>query len=1771
MSGQYGVPNTNLGAIQFDTTEITQTAHGLTVIKGTLDADLKSIITDGAGDYEAAFDVPDHIGGSVQVKVKDSQTTFIVRGSITDIQPTSVKFGEPITISGKGFDDRDTLTIVIGDQTFTISQGSVNASGNFSVPVTIGDGKWSASHNVTVSGNVSGNSVTLANEVVINPSIVLTPTLGSQNTPIQVTGHNFSGRGDVTTDEIVNIDFGTTVNIVEVRHPDFGGNLPGKFVVSFVASSQTVGGTLTVKARGTISNPDATADFLYSLPSSNRVLELSEASGSPGKADLVITGTGYPGATNVGRPVLKSTSNVVFGQSILTYTFGTDPVGTGAQIQTDVDGKFRVTAQVSSPLQAGSYTLFISEDFDGDSVLDGDSTANNNIPAPGPFDLINEDLNDNGVLDYPTPSQAFSVVPQITVNPGQSGFTGQTFSVSGLGFGANEVVDVKLSDDSVTGSVTADANGSFGAVNFPINTQTNGAKVVSATGRTSQLTAIGTQTITVLNRVSSITPSPVSVGQTITLTGDGWGSSETIEVTVLNPINLPVTPTPATSNPDGTLSISFIVPSLSGAGTFDISVRGVTTNDLQTAIDRGGGAALQWTLTPGDATFPIIDVNPMSGNVGDTVNVTIFNPPPAGSITFDGTVVVATPTAPTSTLALPTKPAGTYLIQYNSSAVPFTITGKIANVTPPDITGFANPGGGNTTVNTPVPHGLNNGDTVTISGTTNYNGTFIISNVTATTFDIPTAFVADDGTGALHVTVGDAVTVTGTGYGNQAPVTVQFDGINVGTVTSGLDGSFTATFPLPTVPAGAAHTITAVGSGQTDNFALPNTYVIGQIASLVPVIGTTLTPITLTGNGFGANETLTITFDTSTGTPSSVNLNGTALTNSQGEFTAAFTVPSKPLGAGTITATGVTSGQTSTIVFTLQPAIELIAADAATALTGVGSSGINSSTVLVTATGFATTDTAVQIHFGDDTNVTPVTQDNGIGNALINEGKFFVQFNIDNAGGAAFHPAGPTTVTAIGNVSGGSASAEFNVLGRITTVVVVSTGTTTGQVGDEVEVIGDGYARDESLIIDFGETESIPISSGDTRARDDGTFTTRFRIDKQEYGADGLKDVTVRQALGVSATQADAVTMSGRLTRILINGSPRSTTNKTIRVGDAITISGDGYSAGRRITLKLGGTTLTVATNAIQDDIVQADGGFATTFEVHQIGAVQNLDIEVDDPVVTPLGSQQRSTTTPADTDGEDDVVGLDLVGRITSVTPASGTSTTTITIAGDGFHTPATTSTITIPGIGTFGTPTITNGAFSFSGALSSLAGLPSLGPVTFDVTSTGGAPAFTVTDSNSDFILSEPSAKRIDVSPRFGTSEETIVITGTGYEKDTNVGRITFDGTAIAVTPAGIGTVNTDNTIVTDTNGAFQVEGTVPAVTGGVKQVDTSGVAALTPGTFDVRNKLIIVTPESGVGTVGGTLTVQGTGFAASEIRQLRFDAVDLTTAGHSLVSDGLGNIITSSSSTDFNKVTADPLGRFRVRFNVPAVPSGVVHTVTTDDGGVANFTIQSRLTLVSPASLQNGTVLRASGDGFRVNERIEVRFGNQIVRLDASAQGQFDTSTPINPDDSFVVGRQSHGEKSIQIIGLESGTTLTSSFTVQPRLTVEGIIGADGSFIAGTTSGQIGVGVRVRGSGFTSDDLVNIAFGTTEGIAKPVANRDGEFTSEFTVDAQAGGVKNIVAVGINNETASATFTIAARIKTINDIALSPVGFTPLDVKIGDSVTLGGDGLGANQFISQ
>jgi surface protein len=68
------------------------------------------------------------------------------------------------------------------------------------------------------------------------------------------------------------------------------------------------------------------------------------------------------------------------------------------------------------------------------------------------------------------------------------------------------------------------------------------------------------------------------------------------------------------------------------------------------------------------------------------------------------------------------------------------------------ITAFADAGGGQVTVTTATAHGYANGHVMRITGTTNYNGSYVISDVAATSFRITAAFVATE-TGTWNATL----------------------------------------------------------------------------------------------------------------------------------------------------------------------------------------------------------------------------------------------------------------------------------------------------------------------------------------------------------------------------------------------------------------------------------------------------------------------------------------------------------------------------------------------------------------------------------------------------------------------------------------------------------------------------------------------------------------------------------------------------------------------------------------------------------------------------------------------------------------------------------------------------------------------------------------------------------------------------------------------------------------------------------------------------------
>jgi len=71
------------------------------------------------------------------------------------------------------------------------------------------------------------------------------------------------------------------------------------------------------------------------------------------------------------------------------------------------------------------------------------------------------------------------------------------------------------------------------------------------------------------------------------------------------------------------------------------------------------------------------------------------------------------------------------------------------------ITAFATSDAGLKTKVTSAAHGLSDDDVITITGTTNYNGSHIVEQSDTNTYVIPTAYVADDATGMWMLNLAD--------------------------------------------------------------------------------------------------------------------------------------------------------------------------------------------------------------------------------------------------------------------------------------------------------------------------------------------------------------------------------------------------------------------------------------------------------------------------------------------------------------------------------------------------------------------------------------------------------------------------------------------------------------------------------------------------------------------------------------------------------------------------------------------------------------------------------------------------------------------------------------------------------------------------------------------------------------------------------------------------------------------------------------------------------
>jgi len=185
---------------------------------------------------------------------------------------------------------------------------------------------------------------------------------------------------------------------------------------------------------------------------------------------------------------------------------------------------------------------------------------------------------------------------------------------------------------------------------------------------------------TSLSPTITLNPSTGPIGTTVTITGTGFAPSIHVVIT-FDGILVVTNPATVTTNSNGEFTASIAVPvSVSGAHTVAANL-----------------ASKTFTVT--SSTAPAITLNPTSGPVGSSVNITGtgFDPTSTVTITFGGSTVTTTPFPLTTnnngefsaTFAVPDSSSGPQTViatqGSNSASKTFTVTetSSSASTTPP--------------------------------------------------------------------------------------------------------------------------------------------------------------------------------------------------------------------------------------------------------------------------------------------------------------------------------------------------------------------------------------------------------------------------------------------------------------------------------------------------------------------------------------------------------------------------------------------------------------------------------------------------------------------------------------------------------------------------------------------------------------------------------------------------------------------------------------------------------------------------------------------------------------------------------------------------------------------------------------------------------------------------------------------------------------------------------------------------------------------------------
>ncbi|MBI2869823.1 MAG: IPT/TIG domain-containing protein [Chloroflexi bacterium] len=621
----------------------------------------------------------------------------------------------------------------------------------------------------------------------------------------------------------------------------------------------------------------------------------------------------------------------------------------------------------------------------------------------------------------------------------------------------------------------------------------------------------------------TVSPGSETPGEHVTVTGSGFGASET-GITISFDDTRVVSSFSA--NASGGWTRSFAIPA-AASGAHTIEAQGADTAAVTTTVN----------VVPG------ISVGQSSGTVGSSVVVSGkgFDASETGiTVTFDGNTVASSIKADSrgnwsANIVVPASASGAHTIDaYGSlsSSVPsvnFSVTPRIS---------ASQTGGGSGSSLIVTGSGFAANETAI---TVKFDGAPVASAVSANTqgywsvsFTIPattagvhviSASGASTSTApdisftiSSRITVapasgspGGSVTVTGSGFGaGETGIGVIYDGVPIASgITASPQGGFSTSIAIPPSYSGI-HAISAAGpmTPATPNvsFTVKPAVAVGQAG------GAPGRSLTVTGAGFGPNEAgITVTLD---GSPVASNIRASA----QGSWTASFVVPASPAGSRTIHAsgTGTTAGAVAEVAFNISPSIAVNQA-----------TGAPGTPVTVTGAGFAANEAGITVTF-DGSTVASNIRASALGSWTAS---FVVP--VSASGPHTVHASGPSTLAAA--IPG----VAFNVSPGITL------NQPSGSPGESISIAGSGFTPGETGIsITY---DGIPVASGIT-ANSQGSWSASFIVPASTSGTHTVK------ARG-PVTPADSVSEAS------FAAVPGLTLNPAAGyIGGAVQITGSGFT-----------------------------------------------------------------------------------------------------------------------------------------------------------------------------------------------------------------------------------------------------------------------------------------------------------------------------------------------------------------------------------------------------------------------------------------------------------------------------------------------------------------------------------------------------------------------------------------------------------------------------------